>query len=368
MCTKKFIIFFILFVLIECDSVSQTEYDQFIQSGKNKGSYWPTNGWRTCNPSDVGMNSDDLYDAYEYALGESFKTLGLVIIRKGYIVGEYYDENSNENSRFPSYSVAKSFLSALIGIAIDEDKISDINVLAKDFLWQWDGINIEERKKQITVKHLLGMASGIEWNENYSDPDNDIVQMINTSDYLQYMLYKPMDNDPFTYWKYNTGNSVLLSAILQQATGKSGFQYGREKLFDPMGIINISWDSDPSGLTIGGWGIRTSLRSYAKFGYLFLNNGKWGSQQLVPEDWVKLSVSQITQKIDHYGLHWWILKGFGDFDLPDDIFLAIGIHGQLVYVIPSKNIVIAKFSSNSDPLNADWDDELFLRYILDSLK
>ena len=365
---KKYFLFCIVIVLIQCENTtSNKHYDECIQSGKYKGIYWPTNGWQTCDPSDVGMDSDDLYKAYEYAMGESFNTHGLVVIRKGYIVGEYYDANSNSSSRFPSYSVAKSFLSALVGIAIEEGHISNVNDYAKDYLWKWGGANVDERKKQITVKHLLGMASGIEWNEDYSDSDNDIMQMVNTNDYLEFMINKPTDRDPFTYWEYNTGNSVLLSGVLHQATDESAYQYGREKLFIPMGIDDISWDSDPKGLTVGGWGIRTTVRSYAKFGYLFLNSGKWDDQQLVPENWVNQSVSPITENIDYYGLHWWILKGFGDFDLPDDIYLAIGIHGQIIYVIPSKNIVIAKFSSNSDPLNADWEEDVFLKYILDSL-
>ena len=365
---KKLVIVLSIFWLLQCDNESGKTYSDFIQTGNYQGEYWPTDAWRTCRPSEVDMDAKELYNAYEYAIQKSFGTHGLVVIKDGYIVGEYYDGNFSKESIFTSYSVAKSFLSALIGIAIGEGTIGDVDDLASLYLQPWHTSTTDSRKKEMTIRHLLSMASGIEWNEDYSDPNNDIMQMVYSGDYLNFMLNKPMENSPNVYWEYNTGNSILLSGILQNATGKSAFTYAQEKLFEPLGINQINWESDNQGLTVGGWGINTTVRNYAKFGYLFLQKGLWENQQIVPDAWTMFSTQPINRNIQYYGLHWWVLKGFGDYDLPDDIFMALGIHGQIIYVMPSQNIVISRFSSNSDPLDSDWNDALFLNYIMESLK
>ena len=368
LCISNIVIIIVSFIFTGC--TTQT-YQFFISSGEYQGEYWPTTEWRSCKPEEVGMSSEKLYMAYEYAAQPQHVTNGLIVIKNGYIVGEEYLEGYQNSSLFSSYSIAKSFLSALIGMAINEGSIKSLDSFAYEYLPSWQVSGIDYRKKQITIRHLLAMSSGIEWNEDYSDPDNDIQRMVSSGDYLNYMLNKPMQYEPWIYWEYNTGNSVLLSGILQNASGVTTYNYGRQKMFNIIGTPGLIWHSDEAGRTIGGWGVEATVRDYAKFGYLFLKNGEWDGQQVVPQDWVSLSTTQISSRINFYALHWWLLKGFEDFEgsgLPENIILAIGIHGQIIYIIPDYNIVIVKVSYNEDPTPDEWDHIQFLTLIINSLE
>ena len=128
--------------------------------------------------------------------------------------------------------------------------------------------------------------------------------------------------------------------------------------------------SDTVGLTIGGWGINATVREYAKFGYLYLKKGKWEDHQVVSSDWIERSTRPIASTINYYGLHWWLIDGFTGFEesgLPEGIYVAMGLHGQLLYVIPGSNIVIVKTANTTDPLHSDWDHIYFLSLVMDSV-
>ena len=364
-------IFVFILIQVACNRIAEDiSIRRFIASGNYSGAYWPTDDWRRCSPEEVGLNSDTLYQAYEYAAEEPHNTHGLIIVKDGYIVGEEYLKGHNQSSRFTSYSVAKSVLSALFGIAITEGIIPDIDAPAHTFLPRWQRNGVDPLKLQITIRHLLGMASGIEWNEDYSDPDNDIQRMVNSGNYLKYVLDLPLKHQPFTVWQYNTGNSIILSGILQNTAGQTALDYTRNRLFEPIGMADTSWESDATGMTVGGWGIVTTLRNYAKFALLYLNKGLWGNQQLIPQAWIEKTSLPINNYIWFYGLHWWLLKGFDDFSgsgLPDNIILAQGIHGQLLYVIPDSGIIVAKAGFDNDPLFQAWDHMHFLKIILSAI-
>ncbi|MBN2135014.1 MAG: serine hydrolase [Acidobacteria bacterium] len=360
----KFIIIGTLLIL----ALSCEEQEPFISSGQYNGTYWPTNAWLSCSPEEVQVDSDALYRVYEYASTASFNTYGLIIIKDGYIIGEAYLNGYTENDRFTSYSVSKSFLSALIGIAIDEGYIDDIDDFAYKYFTEWQAEGIDPRKKFITIRHLLQMSSGILWNEDYNDEANSIMQMAESGDYLTFMLNQPMESNPGTIWEYNTGNSVLLSGLIQRTTGMNTFQYGMMKMFQTIGIPGIEWSEDETGLTTGGWGIHATLREYAKFGYLFINNGLWENEQVVPENWVRTSTTSISPNIPYYCLHWWRITGLDAYNLPSGVYAAKGIHGQLIYVIPDHNILAVKTGNDPDPIFQGWNEVEFISRILDSLQ
>jgi len=362
--------YLVIISILLCLSCKVKKFENFIASGNYNGTYWPTNGWRSCSPEEVNMDSDQLYRVYEYVSEPERATLGIIIIKDGYIIAEEYFRGNNQNNRFESYSVAKSFLSALVGIAIQEGYINSINDYAHQYFEEWQGEDIAQRKKMITIYHLLAMISGISFNENYSDPNNDIIRMASSGNYLNYMLNQPMQYEPARYWQYRTGNSILLSGIIQRSTGENTFSFGMDRMFRAIGIDQIYWENDDNGLTIGGWGVNATLREYAKFGYLYLNNGRWDGQQIIFEEWITQSIQPISENIDFYGLHWWLISGFDGFEesgLPQGICAAIGIHGQVLYVIPSANIVIVKTANTENPLDESWDHIHFLNLILESL-
>ncbi|UCH96543.1 MAG: serine hydrolase, partial [Candidatus Aminicenantes bacterium] len=206
---KKSLLVLLLFLMVNClvflSGCTQKKYQSFLGTGTYTGAYWPTAAWKTCKPEEVGMDSDKLYKVYEYAANPDINTWGIAIIRRGYIVGEAYFEGFSASSRFPSYSIAKSFLSSLFGIAIDKNLIKNIDELVTKYLVEWLGPEHEQEKRRMTIRHLLTMSSGLEWNEQdyYSGGHNDAYIMGNTYDHLAYVLAKPSIHEPGTEWNYS---------------------------------------------------------------------------------------------------------------------------------------------------------------------
>lgn len=173
------------------------------------------------------------------------------------------------------------------------------------------------------------MRSGLEWNDQ-----EILTEYLSASDAVQYILDKPMVSAPDTAWYYNSGSSHLLSAIITRTTGKSAEDYAKIKLFGPLGIKRYDWAEDRQNINLGGLGLSLTPRDMAKFGYLYLNKGKWNGDQIIPEDWVSTSTSvhSDTYWNKQFGYHWWIPA--------DDCFASQGAFGQNIYIYPDKNIVV----------------------------
>ncbi len=356
--------------------------ETFIKKGPYQGPYWPTSYWRSCHPEEVGMDSELLVRAYDYAANPNVHTRGLIIIRKGYIVGEAYFSNFDRFSRHPSYSVAKSFTSALVGIGIDQGLFESVDEPIFHYypeLNQKKGMRVRNHfpgdlfysgpQKRVTIAHLLTMTSGFEWNEDDLENilENDVVQMALQNDYIQYVLSKPTVHEPGTVWNYSSGDSMLLSGLFNRATGLSALQFGLDNLFVRIGIPSIVWENDPSGQTIGGWGIEATVREYAKFGYLYSKNGEWESRQLVPRSWVYRSVQPVSESINYYGYQWWLRPSLGGYEnalIPNDTYFALGLFTQQIFVISSKELVIVRMAN--DLTSDEWNEVDFLNLILES--
>lgn len=357
--------------------------ETFLKKGPYQGPYWPTSAWRSCLPEEVDMDSGLLIRAYDYAAKPGVYTRGLIIIRKGYIVGEAYFGDLNLYSRHPSYSVAKSFTSALVGIGIDRGLFESADEPIYHYypeLNQKKGVRVRSYfpgdylsigpQRGVTIGNLLTMTSGFEWTEDDLDNilENDVVQMALQNDYVQYVLRKPIIHEPGTVWNYSSGDSMLLSGLFNRVTGLSAFQFGLENLFNHIGIPNIVWENDPSGQTIGGWGIEATVREYAKFGFLYSKEGEWEGRQVVPRNWVLQSVQPVSESINHYGYQWWLRPSLGGYEnslIPDDTFFALGLFTQEIFVIPSKELVIVRMAN--DLTSDEWNEVDFLTLILESL-
>lgn len=348
--------------------------EPFVGTGSYEGVYWPTTGWRTCAPEEVGMNSGRLNDVYDYAANSNINTYGLIIIRRGYIVAEAYFQGYSLNSTFPSYSIAKSFLSSLFGIAIDQELIEGVNEEVSAYLTEWTNPEHDDEKRRMTIRHLLTMRSGLEWNEEeyYGDTSqNDVFLMGSSNDYLEYAMSKPSIYEPGNRWYYSSGDSMLLSGILERAVNRTAFQFAQERLLPPIGAEGITWSSDPAGHTIGGWGVRATVREYAKFGYLYLKEGEWEGQQVVPRQWVLESTSPAGNGINWYGYQWWLvsaLSGFHGSIVPPGTFIAWGIFTQQIFVIPERDIVIVRVGNDSDPYDDEWREVEFLTLVLEAIE
>ncbi|MFX0136648.1 MAG: serine hydrolase domain-containing protein [Candidatus Hodarchaeota archaeon] len=300
--------------------------------------YWPTNGWQTSQPEIQGMSSTKLQQLHAKIREWNFPLDSIIVVRNGYIVYEDYPRAYGENSIHVLHSVTKSFTSAITGIAIQEGYIGSVHDPVLSYFHNRTIANIDGWKRNMTVEHLLNMMAGMEWDEwtyPYSDSRNNLIQMIISGDCVQFMLDRKMVAAPGTSWVYNTGASHLLAAIIHQTTGQTPLQYGHEVLFAPLGITNVFWLSDSQDLNFGGHDLYLRPRDMAKFGFLYLHNGTWDGQQIVPEAWVTQSreSAAIPWSGTGYGYQWWKNLDLGTFE-------ARGLHNQWIIVDPENNLVI----------------------------
>ncbi len=310
--------------------------------------YWPTYGWRASTPEEQGMSSAKLLEMeQQIALlpwGSHVKSV--LIIRNGYIVHEsYYDPAYGVNQIVNIYSCTKSVSSALIGIAIEEGHIGGVNETMVDLFENRTIANLDSRKQAVILQYLLTMQSGIDWDEWPYGPTSSFTYMVDSPDWVQYVLDRPMRDDPGTVWDYNSGGSHLLSQILNQTVGNSTRTFAEDRLFTPLGITNYQWDEDPQGVVFGAAWLHLRPRDMAKFGFLYLNNGTWDGDQLIPATWVNESTSLFGYPYSEsepygYGYQWWL-------NLEINGYLAIGYNGQQINVVPEHNLVVV-FTANSE--------------------
>ena len=237
--------------------------------------YYPTDGWLSTTLEEQDMDSSDLAGMYDYIEAYDLDVHSVVIIKNGYIVEETYPSDSyKQNTLHTIYSCTKSITSALIGIAIDQGYISGLDQKVLDFFPDREIANLDTQKQSITIEHLLTMTSGMEWDEwtiPYIDAQgnwnlqNSLAQMDYSEDWVQYVLDRPLVDEPGKVFNYNTGTTHLLSAIIHQATGRTTRDFAQEYLFDPLGITEINWPTDPQGIFEGGNALALKPRDMAKF-------------------------------------------------------------------------------------------------------
>jgi len=246
------------------------------------------------------------------------------------MVAEAYFHPYNQNRVHRLTSCTKSFLSALVGIAIAEGKLN-LDDKALDFFPNRTLANDSPLKREITVEHLLLMRSGLDWPESavsYSSGNNVLWQMMSSQNWAQFVLDRPMAVAPGSTFNYSTGDSQLLGAILEQATGMGLKEFARTRLFEPLHIPSRHWywTSALEGVAFAGGGLHLTPRAMAQFGHLYLERGMWKGQQIVPVEWIEASVTPST-----YGYHWWRLNNGG--------YAALGYGGQRIAVMPALDIV-----------------------------
>lgn len=371
----------ILFIAYGASSADDEKpgFDKYLGQGKYTGEYWPTDDWRTCRPEEAGMDSTKLLQAIEYAASPGFNTDGLVIIRKGHIVGEAYFGNFKSNSKHTSHSMAKSFTSALIGIALDKGLIKSIDEKICQFYDQWDCTDEDDLRSRISIRHVMTLTTGLDWKEDWSPGytgRNNTLEMARESNYLDYMLEREGLHKPGTRFIYSTGDPMLLSGVIQKATGFTALEYAKKNLFSKIGTPGITWGHDPAGNTITAWGIEATARDYAKFGYLFLNKGRWEDKQIVSEEWVEKSTKTDPSVAmwRAYGYLWHVnlpyrLRWSGSSEprgtIPRDGYMAEGVLGQNIFIIPSKDLVIVRVANQT---KGGMDLVKFLTMVLSAIE
>ena len=241
-------------------------------------------------------------------------------------------------------SVTKSVTSALFGIAIDKGYIPNIDSKIVDFFPDYASKFKDKKKQSITIRNLLIMSSGMKWDESthaYTDPRNDAANMENSEFWLEYILSASMDTEPGEEFNYNSGITILLSQILEQATGESVEIFAKKYLFNPLGIDTFFWKEIPDGLTDTESGLYISARDFAKIGLLFANKGQWMDKEIISKNWINaiMAPAILTNYPDtYYGFQWWL---YSDADEKEIWMQAgIGYGGQHILIIPKHDLLL----------------------------
>lgn len=275
------------------------------------------------------------------------KTTSFLIIRNDSLIYEFYGDKRNKESINPSFSVAKAFVSALVGIAISEGLIKNTQEPITNYLKELTAPGFEK----IRIEDLLNMRSGISFDETYINPFGQMPMYYYGLNLKRYVRKLKIKEPPDQHFQYISVNTLLLSMIIEKATGKKLSEYLTEKIWQPLGMeypATLSIDSKKQQTIKAFCCLNARARDFAKFGRLYLNNGKWQGKQIVPESWVKHSTSVINDSHDARGFpytyQWRVTK--------EGNFFAYGILGQYIYICPAHNIIFVRTGKTNK--KTDW--------------
>lgn len=295
--------------------------------------YWPTDGWQAASPESQGMDSDALADVLAGISAEGTAIHSVLVIRNGYLVTESYFHPYTRESKVHIQSVTKSVIGALLGAALEDGSLESTDLRLLELFPDREIANPSEDKSGIRLEHLLAMSSGLDCREFSGGP-----VMEGSEDWVGFMLDLPAVAAPGKQFGYCNGNAHLLSAVLTGATGMSAREYANRTLFAPLGIpaaAEADWGADPQGVTFGGYGLHLRPVDLAKLAFLFLHNGAWAGEEILPADWVAAATAEHVRKEDGsgYGYLWTVYPDSGR-------YAALGLGGQQIHVIPSENLVV----------------------------
>ena len=297
--------------------------------------YWPTSGWRTSTPEQQGFDSVRLAAVLQRLSERRLGLNSLLVVRNGYVILDAYLDPYDGSFPHRLASVTKSVTATLVGIAIDQGKLQLDQPMASFFLDRTIA-NLDDRKKAVTVRHLVAMMNGME-SGCLSGDGPTLDAMRSTPDWVQAALDRRMVMDPGTRFCYDSPGMHLLSAILQKVTGLTELEFARQSLFASLGIRDVLWESDPQGHSDGWGNMHMKPRDAAKLGWLWMNQGRWEEGQIVSAGWMADMLTPHSDAgEDTYGYGIWVAR----LAPPNDNFFAVGRGGQFIRAYPSYNLVL----------------------------
>jgi CubicO group peptidase (beta-lactamase class C family) len=287
--------------------------------------------------------ADEKITDFNSLFGET-KTTSFLIIRNDTILYEQYFLGKDQNSIFTSFSVAKSFISALVGIAVAEGKIASVDDSITTYLTDFKNDGFEK----ITIKHLLNMESGIHFHESYLNPFAETSKFYYGNNLRKYVTNLKIEKEPGVDYEYKSINTLLLGMIVEKATGVPLAQYFQEKLWTPLGMEydgSVNIDSENGNMVKSFTGVNARSRDFAKLGRLYLRKGNWNGQQIIPESWIATTISPLVKKrASVYYNYQWRIDNAGN-------YWALGLLGQYIFVNPSKNVIIVRTGKKDGSVN-----------------
>ena len=291
----------------------------------------------------------------------------VLVIRNGYMVLDAYSYPYDSEIPHHIDACTQSISSALVGIGIDKGYIKDESQPVLDFFPTRVAKNLDADKKSMSLENLLTMTTGLECRDPFLYLQSGMMDMIipaewrMSKDWVQFIIDLPMAASPGTRFQYCNGAPFLLSAILQEQTGMNALSFAEKHLFEPLGISEVGWPSNPQGITLGYGHLFMRPQDMAKIGYLYLNNGLWNDKQIISSKWIRASTRKYidTTLLPGYGYHWWTAS--------PDVYTAAGNKGQFIMVAPEKDIV-AVFTGGLSPKDFTIPIDLFSSYIISAVK
>lgn len=327
---------------------------------------WPTAQWSTSTPEEQGVDADLLSNADKRIVANYPNVYSLLVVRHGYLIYEKYYQGMNRNSANPVYSVTKSVMSALTGIAIREKLIENVNQKISEFLPDYFTNGSDERKNDITIKDVLTMSGGLESiDSNYS-------AYFSSGDWLKYAIDLPMTDQPGEKFVYNTGLTHFLSGVIAKTSKMTTMDFADKYFFSKIGMSIKTWNADQNGIYGGGTGLSIRPVDMAKFGYLYLHKGLWDGDQVVPQNWITESTKkQISARpgVDYGYLFWLETLKDKTHGKDYDTFRADGAGGQKIMVIPKLDMVVV-VTANEQSSSIDKSDTqaIITDYVLPAVK
>lgn len=321
-------------------------------------------GLPTATLKGTGLDSSALAQMVDKIADGSLPNIhSVLIIKNGKLVFEEYFYEYDVNTPHQVRSTTKSFVSALVGIAIDKGIIKSKNETVLSFFPEYNPAHLADDKQSITIEHLLNNQSGLDCNERDEKSPGREVNIYPTADWVKFVLDLPMASDPGGTARYCSGNVIILDRIIEKASGKSLYAFAKENLFDPLGARGYKWPFKTDSSEVNGFAqLHIRPRDMAKFGWLYLSKGKWNNKQVISEAWVKESLTPHTT-IDNtpYGYLWWHpwLNVNG---IRNDATAARGNGGQRIYLRPDLNMVVVITGGNYNSESSS--DKLLANYIL----
>ena len=286
-------------------------------------------------------------------------TTALLVVHNNELIYEKYGKGFTENNRFLGWSMAKSIMSTLVGILVKEKGL-DINAPLNIKEWANDD------RKNITLNHVLHMSTGINWVEDYGSI-SDVTKMLYTHDDIyKIAINNQLEKPVGTYFEYSSGSSNILSGYIKNQFQKQEdyWLFPYKALFARIGMKSMILETDPKGLFVGSSYAWATARDWCRYGMLYEQEGTWNGQQILPFGWTNYTATAAKNSGGLYGAQFWLHTPEEFPDVPSDLYFADGFHGQRIFIIPSKNLVVVRFGLSS---NGPVDFNQLLKEVIQSL-
>lgn len=333
-----------------------------------QGLEWPTEDWQT-GELDSRVDRDLLQKTIEDAFREKeteelAESLACLLVHKGKIVYERYADEHDKDSTFISWSMAKSILQSLVGILVKQEKL---DIYKPPYVPEWTGEG--DKRAEISLDQMLRMVDGLDFNEDYVDDQvSNVIEMLfdekHNKDMGAYAADKPLKHQPGTFWNYSSGTSNIISRVVRdvlQNDGRDYAQFIQQELLKKIGMKSAQPKFDEVGTFVGSSFVFATARDFAKFGYLYLRDGNWDGEQLLPEGWVDYTRTPTPQsEMETYGSHFWLVPG------SLGIFACQGYEGQRIMMVPKLDLIIVRLGKT--PIEKAENLNLFMKNIVDAFR